>query len=260
MSDVTSLAGSLSSAKSTKRLSKREINRLFWTTSAQHSYAGRQLTAVDHNECFDQIHKVGHANTKYLKFPLNHAPTTQRSSCAYNTEFAPKPTDLIADNNDFAKTLKGGALQKSAPSLGTKTTHNDTYKWVDTAKEFKASKFPLEAAQGDSHASTCTLGAIGGSHIKASHMHSQHRGQPKDHKMMGTLPYPKSNLMLSGGQYSHWTTKYEHEAQFCEGNSGVLPPAPGPQCPHGKGGSRTAVGGPPKPQHIRLGLPPSVPT
>lgn len=254
--------GVFTSPGATRKLSKREIKKLYWRTTNQQSFEGRQLGERDKNECMDQVHKVGERNTKYLEYQEKRAPLIGRSSCTYTAEYIPKPADDSWQNREFAKGLQGASSHgKSAPTLATKTTYSDTYNRGRTVDELKGAKFP---PQGDSRARTHTIGGVGNSHVKWSSTHSQHRGPHDDLTSKRTTVFHKANLTLPGGTPPEfWSSQYERDARFCTENAKSRPPSPGPlYCLPSRGSPYSAASptAPVAPDRLRLALPPGINT
>lgn len=259
---LTKSYGVFTSANAVRPLSKRDLERLYWKTSNQQHFEGRQHTEEDLNESLDQVHLVGQRDTKHMEYQEKRAPLVDRTACSYTTEFIAKPAGDSAANRIFAEGLKGNFVLKSAPSLGTQTTYHDAFNQGRTEEELRKAKFP---PQGDRQARTRPILTCGGSREKVSYTQSEHRGPHRDLQAQGTKAYHKSNLTLPGGRSREfWTTQYERDSQFCKANAwpqGASPSGAAAreflQAPSPSG---AAARGRPAPgqARLRLAIPPNV--
>lgn len=249
-------SGVLTSKNALRNVSKRDLEKLYWRTSSAHSFEGRQLTEVDRNECFDQIHKVGQTNTKYMTFPEKRAPLMDRSSCTYSAEFMAKPSGHAAENRAFARTIKGGQRMRSAPSIGSKTTYHENFNQGRTPEQFQGATIPVEV---DRQNRTQTLGGYGDSSEKASYAHSQHRGPHQELTSTSEKAHHKGNMYLPDPKrMEFWSTQYERDSRFCTDNSSARPPSAGPLEPLPEKHTVVTRGRPVAKDRIRLALPPGI--
>jgi len=172
-----------------------ELNKLFYSTSSRDQLKGNGLADQDaSSENFDAIHKMGHKNSKYMKYQLKTAQLLDRNACKYTRDYVAKPLGDCECNRELAKTFRG-PLTSPAGNIDfePRSQYNDNFPGF-MGKELKSAKLKNQAPHDRR---TKTVGGIGESMVLASTAHNDLR--PPQHGMALQCDsfIPKPNLTLS---------------------------------------------------------------
>lgn len=205
--------GVFTSPTAVRSVSQSDLQKLYWQTTTQQHFQGRPLTEADQNECMNQVHLIGHHNTKYMRLPEKQSPALGRESCTYNALFAPMPTGEAAENRAFAEGLKSVCRMPSAPNLGGKTAYAEAFGRGRTQQELREASFqPMWHRQQP----TAIFGELRGkvTYEQVSHTQRLHRELP-----MAAVPpnvRQRPHMTLAGGcPREFWSTQYQRDSLAC---------------------------------------------
>jgi len=118
---------------------KDKVKDMYFTTTTERVFTGRQLPTGGRMENLREVHCIGQKSTKYLKYQLRKAPLLDRSACQYTQDYVALPLCDAAVNAQLASSFKEASQNSALTSPeGAKLVGETKY-----ADDFK----PLSEAQ-----------------------------------------------------------------------------------------------------------------
>lgn len=190
---VTTSTGIFPGSGALRSQSQGSLSKLFFASTSETMYAGRQLLQEDQNESLSEVVNIGHRKTKYLPFRYSKAPLPGRGACRYTQDFRIKPVGDHLINHSMAESKKEPPAVP-LPSYGSETLHSDSWR-VFGPEEMRESKPGLAFYR---HSKTNTLKEIGAIMDQKSHAHRRHHGRWEEFCRPESAPPGIDNLYLTG--------------------------------------------------------------
>lgn len=190
---VTTSTGIFPGSGALRSQSQGSLSKLFFASTSETMYAGRQLLQEDQNESLSEVVNIGHRKTRYLPFRYSKAPLPGRGACRYTQDFRIKPVGDHLINHSMAESKKEPPAVP-LPSYGSETLHSDSWR-VFGPEEMRESKPGLAFYR---HSKTNTLKEIGAIMDQKSHAHRRHHGRWEEFCRPESAPPGIDNLYLTG--------------------------------------------------------------
>mmetsp|Transcript_123611 Transcript_123611/g.395430 ORF Transcript_123611/g.395430 Transcript_123611/m.395430 type:complete len:519 (-) Transcript_123611:132-1688(-) len=177
---------------------KDKIKDMYFTTTTERVFTGRQLPTAGRMENLREVHCIGQKSTKYLKYQHRKAPLLDRSACQYTQDYKALPLGDAAVNTQLACSFKEAAQNSMLTSPeGAKLVGETKY-----ADDFKP---PSEAQTRGARQRSCKPKAkrantlsTGGKLLESQSASHEQFGTP-DLSMAKNEPVvpPKGNLAIA---------------------------------------------------------------
>mmetsp|Transcript_16247 Transcript_16247/g.30367 ORF Transcript_16247/g.30367 Transcript_16247/m.30367 type:complete len:273 (+) Transcript_16247:134-952(+) len=183
--------GVFTSASAVRSKSRDEVNRLYFSTTANVEHSHKQLMQDERAESLGHIHYIGTKATKYLPFQYKQAPNVNKSACWYAHDYCEKPSDA-EENRALAQTFQYRKPIQKSKLFATKSHYSHTFP-ILTPSEIRSAKLPSQDPRRFGERKT--IGGDANVHTQ-SFSHHMHRAPPKDVKAAGEFQVPVHNLEL----------------------------------------------------------------
>lgn len=180
-----------------RSVSKGDLHRLYFATTSERFFKGKQLSEADHNESFTHIHMIGQRSTKYLEVTPNTTPLLDRNSCKYTRDFFPHNLAQKRSNSEFRSLVAESArsVLVPAPSLTTSTFYKEDFSpQVEQEEQRELAYPPTYCSQAPTH----TLNLMGAKVAQSSFSQTKHNGTMTNFSRGKTAGQGKSNLTMTG--------------------------------------------------------------
>lgn len=200
--------GVFPAASASDVLTRDDMQKLYFSTTASQEHAGRQTQEGGEIENMSHVHLIGRRDGKYMKYQINRAPLLQRDSCRYTRDYAPKYLGDYVCNKELAETFRYSVSHQTGVELNNRSLYSEDFP-PTTPQQMKAAKLPSQAPK---QLRTHTLGGSGNEmHVKTSFSHNQHQRPSGDVSSCCERFIPKPNLTLAGNRLSNYKSLYRED-------------------------------------------------
>lgn len=169
------------SSKSIANALSADDRRLFFESSNQRHFKGKNISRIGRPENINEVFEIGNRRTKNLGVRLKVAELQDRSNCAYNEFFREHPLGDANANYELAKIFRRDSKHASLPNLGGKSSYGDAHGSRPSRREIRNSSKRAKVPEWTPAEASIQFGSKTSTET-SSWAHTKHSSPPANRK------------------------------------------------------------------------------